>query len=318
MPRGKNYVNNQRGVHLQPKVGDNGEPVMKMCEYGSGCQRPDCIYRHDESRRSSNAQNDVCIPFLAGKCTFEKGCRKRHPSKDGIVRLLARYKKTRCRFGDECYTEGCLFLHPKEGRQQEPSFIAPHHFPPLSNTPDSKSKQAAVSDSAWKKNPPTMVADVPTNIDSLRDSQQTKNQASPHGGSSPTSVQQQVEPKQAPAAWGYPNRANGEPSMMTNIPPSQPQLPPSQQGYYGAPTQPTPIMVPNMAPPAIDPNTGYPIDPSVYYYDQQSYYYHQQQQQRQQMVYSYPIVAGNGISGSSTGITFNAEAKEFVPGMFTA
>ena len=317
MSRGNNDDSNQRGVHLQPKVDGKGGPIM----------RPDGIYRQDEPQRSSGGKNDVCIPFLAGKCTFEKGCRKRHPSKDDVPRLLARYKKTRCRFRDECYTEGCLFLHPKEERQQETSFIAPHHFPPLSNScmsvsssssdSNSNSKQATVSDSAWNKNPPIMVADVPTNIDSSRNPPRKKDPTPRQGGSSPTSEQQQVEPKQLPAAWGAVDRTNGEPSMVTNSPPPQqpqpqPPLPPSQEGYYSGPPQPThSMMAPNMAPPVIDSNTGYPMDPSFYYYDQSFYY-------NQQMIPPYPIIAGNGIPGPHMGIPFNAEAKEFVPGMFTA
>jgi hypothetical protein len=317
MSRGNNYDSNQRGDHLQPKVDGKGGPIM----------RPDGIYRQDEPQRSSGGKNDVCIPFLAGKCTFEKGCRKRHPSKDDVPRLLARYKKTRCRFRDECYTEGCLFLHPKEERQQETSFIAPHHFPPLSNScmsvsstsSDSNSKQATASDSAWNKNPPIMVADVPTNIDSSRNLPRKKDPTPRQGGSSPTSEQQRVEPKELPAAWGSPNRKNVESSMVTNSPPPQqpqpqpqPPLPPSQEEYYGGPPQPTHhMMAPNMATPLIDPNTGYPMDPSFYYYDQSFYY-------NQQMISPYPIVAGNGIPDPHMGIPFNAEAKEFVPGMFTA
>ena len=316
MPRGKNYVNNQRGVHLQAKAGGKGGTTMKMCEYGSGCQRPDCIYRHDEPQTSSGGKVDLCIPFLAGKCTFEKGCRKRHPSKDEIPRLLARYKKTRCRFRDECYTEGCLFLHPKEEKRQEPSFIAPHHFPPLSNvctsasssSADSNPKQATASDSVWKKNPPKVVSENST---------QKEDTTSFQSSSSQTSEPQLVESNKPATVWGHPNGTNGEQPMMTDNPPMQqplPPVPPSQQGYFDGPPPPiVPMMMSNMEPSVIDPNTGYPIDPSVYYYGQQSFYYEQQQ-----MIPPYPMVPMNGVSGPPMGIPFNAEAKEFVPGMFAA
>eukprot|EP00536_Pseudo-nitzschia_multiseries_P005041 jgi/Psemu1/285499/fgenesh1_pg.91_\ len=273
MPRGKNYVNNQRGVHLQSKSGGGkGALNMIQCEYGSACQRTDCIYRHDDPQKRSSAgggKNDVCIPFLAGKCTFEKGCRKRHPSKNEVPRLLAKYKKTRCRFGDECYTESCLFLHPKEEKAREPHFISPQNFPPLSSCEpcDSKQVTCAPSDSAWSKNPPNVPADVPVNRVSPSPSpQHTEN------GSLPLDQQQHGEgpPQQPPAAWGPP-----PPMMiMNNAPLHQPPLvPPPPQGYYGGP--PPPMMLPNMAPPIIDPNTGYPVDPSMaaYYYEQQQHFF---------------------------------------------
>lgn len=311
MPRGKNYVNNQRGVHLQNKSGGGkGPPEMIQCEYGSGCQRTECIYRHDEpSKRSSSSsgKNDVCIPFLAGKCTFEKGCRKRHPPKNEIPRLLAKYKKTRCRFGDECYTEGCLFLHPKEEKAREPHFISPHNFPPLSNcgSIDPKQATAAPTDSAWNKNPPNVAADVPANrVSPSPSSQQIDDGYLPRD-------QQQGErpPHQPPAAWGPPPPM----MMMNNGHLQQPSpVPPSPQGYYGVPP---PMMLPNMVPTITDPNTGYPMDPSMaaYYYEQQQqYFYHRQQQH---MVPPYPMVTGVDIPGPSMGSPFNAEAKEFVPGM---
>ena len=282
MPRGKNNANNNRNALPQ-----------------------------SESKGSSGGKSDICIPFLTGKCSFEKGCRKRHPSKEEIPRVLARYKKTRCKFRDECYTEGCLFLHPKEEAQRkEPNFIAAHHFPPLcsdtctsvrSSSPDSASKQSSQqqsspSDSAWSKNPPAVVADVSP----------TKQIATSHQGTdSPTMV----------TAWGNPNQTNGPPPIMVNVPPPQQPMAayPTQQGYYACPPPPIPpMMAPNMAPPAIDPNTGYPIDPSAYYYDQQSFYYHQQQ--LHQVSNPYPI---NGMMGPPMGVPFNAEAKEFVPGMST-
>mmetsp|Transcript_33 Transcript_33/g.80 ORF Transcript_33/g.80 Transcript_33/m.80 type:complete len:297 (-) Transcript_33:553-1443(-) len=294
MPRGKNYANNQRGVHLQ-------------CKLAGGSA--ECIYRHDEpSKRSSNStgKTDVCIPFLAGKCTFEKGCRKRHPSKNELPRLLAKYKKTRCRFGDECYTEGCLFLHPKEEKAREPHFISPHNFPPLSNCGSIDSKQATVAptDSAWNKNLPSVAADVAANrVSPSPSSQQIED------GSLPLDQQQgEGLPRQLPAAWGPP-----PPMMMMNNGPMQqlPPVPPPPQGYYGGP--PPPMMLPNMVHPIIDPNTGYPVDPSVaaYYYEQQQHYFYQQQR----MVPPYPMAAGVDNYGPPMGSPFNVEAKEFIPGM---
>lgn len=263
MSRGKNNANKMRGALLK-----------------------------SETKAASGGKTDICIPFLTGKCSFKNNCRKRHPSKEEIPRVLARYKKTRCKFKDECYTEGCLFLHPKEEEnQKEPNFIASHHFPPLSDTctsaspTSSESKGSADNDSAWNKSPPIPV--------------------------SPSSEQGPA------AAWGKPDLPSGEPPMMVSNPPPQQPLPgfvPPQHGYYQGPPPPgPPMMVPNMPPPVIDPNTGYPVDPSFYYYDQQQFYFHQQFQQ--QMVPPYPIIGGNGMVAPPMGIPFNAEAKEFIPEM---
>jgi len=275
MPRGKNNANNSRKVVPQP-----------------------------ESKGSTGGKSDICVPFLTGKCSFENGCRKRHPSKEEIPRVLARYKKTRCKFRDECYTEGCLFLHPKEeeAKLKQPNFIASHHFPPLSDTctsvrsssPDSASRQSnPSSDSAWSKTP-SVTADI---------SATKQNVTSRQGSDSPTSQQEQA------TAWGNLNQPHGPAPMMVNIPPHQQPVPAYPQGFYAGPPPIPPMMVPNMPPPVIDPNTGYPVDP--YYFE--SFYYHQQQLQ-QHMVPPYPI---NGMMGPPMGIPFNAEAKEFIPGMST-
>lgn len=148
MPSGKNYVNNNKGVSLQPNA--KAMSTMKLCEYGAGCTRPDCIYRHEGVVK----RDEVCLPFLAGKCSFkDSGCRKRHPKKDEKARLIAKYKRTRCRFGDECYTDGCLYLHPREVTN-EPSYIEPHHiaFPPL-NDATAAAVPRPVANSAWKAAP---------------------------------------------------------------------------------------------------------------------------------------------------------------------
>jgi hypothetical protein len=150
MPRGKNYVNNNKGVTLQANVKTASK--MQLCEYGAGCTRPDCIYRHEGVAKKA----EVCLPFLAGKCTFkDNGCRKRHPKPDEKKRLLAKYSRTRCRFGDECYTEGCLYLHPRDDKSgNEPNYIEPHHvaFPPL-NGAAAASVPKPAPNSAWKAAP---------------------------------------------------------------------------------------------------------------------------------------------------------------------
>ena len=149
MPRGKNYVNNNKGVSLQAIV--KSKPTMKFCDYGAGCTRADCIYRHGVNGK----REEVCLPFLAGKCTFkDDGCRKRHPKKEEKARLIAKYKRTRCRFGNECYTEGCLYLHPREVQTMEPNYIEPHHvaFPPL-NGAEQPANPKTTTNSVWKGTP---------------------------------------------------------------------------------------------------------------------------------------------------------------------
>eukprot|EP00566_Odontella_aurita_P019459 CAMPEP_0113600310 /NCGR_PEP_ID=MMETSP0015_2-20120614/42638_1 /TAXON_ID=2838 /ORGANISM="Odontella" /LENGTH=306 /DNA_ID=CAMNT_0000508557 /DNA_START=313 /DNA_END=1233 /DNA_ORIENTATION=+ /assembly_acc=CAM_ASM_000160 len=122
MPRGKSYVNNNRGVSLQAS---NKKKASQMvaCMYGAGCTRDDCIYRHPHGKSAKGAgqgaaeyqSREPCMPFLAGICTFPAtGCRKRHPPQAEAERLIAKYRSTNCRFGDECRTRGCLYLHPAE------------------------------------------------------------------------------------------------------------------------------------------------------------------------------------------------------------
>ena len=150
MPRGKNYVNNNKGVRLLPSRKAKATSIIP-CQYGSGCTRPDCIYRHEPTGKA----DDVCLPFLAGKCAFpDQGCRKRHPDKQETERLIAKYKRTRCRFGEECRTDGCLYLHPNEMEAIEPAYLEPHHvaFPPLNGA---STKKPPVN-SAWKQAPPAV------------------------------------------------------------------------------------------------------------------------------------------------------------------
>ena len=424
MPRGKNYVNGNRGVHLQSSRG--GSSNMNMCEYGEACQRSDCIYRHPQdeqndnnnddggrsgggsgssggrsggsgggggnnsNRRPSNNNNkyhgggsgsggssDLCIPFLAGKCTFTKGCRKRHPSKEDLPRLLARYKQIRCRFGDDCYTDGCLFSHPKEisshKKSLEPAFIEPHDFPPLGVVEangignDGGKQQVNNANSAWNnKNsnsnitattttttnglPPDSPAAAPVvgteAFSSSEKGQGENNNENPDSSSpsasrsSPTQDHQTQQQQQsiAPTAWGYVSnggpplqqqqQGGGGPMMMN---PQQQQLrlpqgpPTPQQAYYGGP--PPPAMVAAGPPPPggvgpgggggggyptmIDPNTGYQIQ-----IDPVSYYHQMQQQQYQQYPYAaaqFPMGYNNTIQSPQH--FFNAEAKEFVPGI---
>ncbi|CAJ1945131.1 unnamed protein product [Cylindrotheca closterium] len=154
MPRGKNYVNNNRGVFLQ--ASKKNKQIMRQCEYGSACNRPDCIYQHDNVGTKTD---EVCLQFLAGTCAFATGgCRKRHPNKDEKDRLLRKYKRVRCHFGDDCHTEGCLYLHPKEMKPIEPAYIEPMNmdaaFPALGSA-QSKSTTTTMNTPKTEPLPPS-------------------------------------------------------------------------------------------------------------------------------------------------------------------
>mmetsp|Transcript_57277 Transcript_57277/g.61950 ORF Transcript_57277/g.61950 Transcript_57277/m.61950 type:complete len:305 (-) Transcript_57277:194-1108(-) len=72
--------------------------------------------KYNRGDGNGGSLSDLCIPFISGKkCRFIQNgyCRNRHPPKDDIPHLLARFKQIPCRHLDECYTEGCLFFHPK-------------------------------------------------------------------------------------------------------------------------------------------------------------------------------------------------------------
>lgn len=159
MPRGKNYVNNHKGVSLAPPRGKKAEN-MTECQYGAGCSRPDCIYRHPKAKDdgSFKQSQEPCMPFLAGICAFSaKGCRKRHPQKEEADTLIAKYKSTRCRFGKDCRTKGCLYIHPgDEEETNTPGIMSAALFPPLDSPNGAQVPLTAarpLQNSAWKASP---------------------------------------------------------------------------------------------------------------------------------------------------------------------
>mmetsp|Transcript_41033 Transcript_41033/g.98924 ORF Transcript_41033/g.98924 Transcript_41033/m.98924 type:complete len:269 (-) Transcript_41033:13-819(-) len=166
MPRGKNYVNNNRGVFLQ--AGKKQKQSIMQCEYGSACNRPDCIYRHDNAVAKTD---EICLQFLAGTCAFTGGgCRKRHPKKDEKERLLRKYKRMQCHFGDDCHTEGCLYLHPREMKPIEPAYVEPMNmdaaFPALGSAPSKNEstntpKTEPLPHSPWNNAQPPMQQTMP-------------------------------------------------------------------------------------------------------------------------------------------------------------
>ncbi|EEC48526.1 predicted protein [Phaeodactylum tricornutum CCAP 1055/1] len=166
MPRGKNYVNQGRGVALQ--ADKNKSPSMQQCFYGSGCNRKDCIYRHEGVANGSTGptqpSNEPCMAFLAGICTFSgQGCRKRHPNPTETTKLVAKFSQMRCRHGNHCKTKGCLYVHLSA---DQPNPVEPSHlsFPPLSNHPTPS--PLAIPGSAWRQAAPTLASTTDSRIPS--------------------------------------------------------------------------------------------------------------------------------------------------------
>jgi hypothetical protein len=125
MARGSNYFNNNQGVALQASAKKGKIPKMIACQYGAGCNRSDCIYSHPANRGDNTdfvQSKEPCMAYLTDMCAFSaKGCRKRHPQNDEAERLIAKYQNMKCRFGDACRTNGCLYQHPSDEHVQSSS-----------------------------------------------------------------------------------------------------------------------------------------------------------------------------------------------------
>lgn len=156
MPRGKNYVNNNRGVSVQASS-KKAAPTMEQCFYGKGCTRTDCFYRHDGpgAAGAGEKSTEPCMPFLAGLCTFSAaGCRKRHPGKAEAEKLIAKYKQMKCRYGAHCKTSGCLYIHPGDGDgTKEDKLRGTAAFPPLAGA--TLPRPVVPPTGAWKPMQPT-------------------------------------------------------------------------------------------------------------------------------------------------------------------
>jgi Ataxin-2 C-terminal region len=153
MPRGKNYVNNNRGVTMQASAKKKA-PTMEQCFYGSGCTRANCFYRHDAPAAGVEKSNEPCMPFLAGMCTFSaSGCKKRHPPKEEKERLVAKYKSRKCRYGKHCKTTGCLYLHEDGSNGADGNLAGPGAFPPLAGSNAAIRPMAPAG--AWRPMQPT-------------------------------------------------------------------------------------------------------------------------------------------------------------------
>ena len=91
------------------------------CEYGVTCGNANCRYRHDgEDFYGGERQGKkVCLKYLAGVCRSNNTCIDYHPKDMSYIRhLRGKYKRTICRYGDDCHYAGCLFSHPRDNDQE--------------------------------------------------------------------------------------------------------------------------------------------------------------------------------------------------------
>lgn len=120
MPRGKNYVNQNKGMNLQAR-----QKVTEECYYGPACVRKDCIYNHTSVGSTFQQSSEPCLSYLAGICAYTAStCRKRHPSSlQECDQLRLKYGSTQCRFGSDCQTVGCLYKHDDNNGKAERKMV---------------------------------------------------------------------------------------------------------------------------------------------------------------------------------------------------
>ena len=205
--KGKNYVNNNRGVFLQaPKK--KGGPQMEACFFGAGCTRPGCIYRHDRAALASNPQTEEpCMAYLAGYCAFNaRSCRKRHPPPAEAERLIQKYSQIRCRYGSQCQTEGCLYRHEA---LTEPVTLS---WAVQTAGPSDPPPPLAVPGTSWRPTPPSAPPQPPM----ARPMPPSVPPQPPAMRPQPPNTRQQPMPPSVPP----------RPPTMRPMPPSMPPQPP--------------------------------------------------------------------------------------------
>ena len=84
-------------VHLQTsqKKKHSSKARMPLCQYGSGCTRKDCVYRHETRGAEVKQTEKICMPFVSGICEFGKGCYNRHPGAAEVAAIRGKYSSTR-------------------------------------------------------------------------------------------------------------------------------------------------------------------------------------------------------------------------------
>lgn len=102
---------------------NSSKQLTPKCAYGAACTRRGCAYLHPDSSDApyesyhEDPRSKICKPFLAGLCTYGNRCMNRHPVQAEADAVRATYKEKLCSYGDDCQTEGCLYLHPWEATE---------------------------------------------------------------------------------------------------------------------------------------------------------------------------------------------------------
>lgn len=93
---------------------------VPKCAYGAACNRKGCAFRHPDKGSAAyesyyeDPRSKICLPYLAGLCSYGNKCMNRHPGDEEAEEVKAKYKQKVCSYGDSCQTEGCLYFHPYE------------------------------------------------------------------------------------------------------------------------------------------------------------------------------------------------------------
>ncbi len=126
------YTNTIRGGGGRPLTIATGskksrKSTVPKCAYGAACNRKGCAFRHDKPTAATqqyesyhdDPKSKICKQFLGGICSYGNKCLNRHPGEEEAERVRAQYKMHNCTYGDDCMTEGCLYLHPWEVEEAE-------------------------------------------------------------------------------------------------------------------------------------------------------------------------------------------------------
>lgn len=153
--------------------------VEIVCRYGSACNRKGCFYKHSKSPSKPldplDPTVDICFNYLAGTCSFDSKCYNRHPSDSECDSIISKLGSKPCRFGRNCYTEGCLYNHGEDLAEEKtlhavvktpsapvivasgPVFKADsvQEIPTISNLPSVK-----IPESVWRTYPENIAAEA--------------------------------------------------------------------------------------------------------------------------------------------------------------
>jgi hypothetical protein len=111
---------------MSVKPGVKGR-IEIICKYGAACNRKGCFYKHTKSLNKSpdplDPSVEICFSYLAGTCSFGPKCFNRHPSDEECENIVSKLGSKPCKFGRNCYTEGCLYNHESACLDSNPSSV---------------------------------------------------------------------------------------------------------------------------------------------------------------------------------------------------